>query len=237
MAGRASLALGVDAAGRRGWVGVVVGAGGFVSATVHPTLGGLIAEVDATVDGVVRSVGVDIPIGLVAAGQRVADREARAFVGSRRNSVFWAPHRDALGFASQAEANVHLESIGMPKASAQAMALVPRIREAADVAAGDRRVVEVFPEASFRLLAGDELRTSKKTASGSLHRLALLAAADPPIALPADLGAAGAVGLDDLFDAGAAAWSAWRVAHGRAVPLGDPDERDPVTGHRVAVWV
>ena len=234
------VALGVDAAGPHGWAGVVVGAGGFRAALVAPTLAGLIAEAEADLGVPMAVVGVDIPIGLVEAPRRHADVAARAYVGARRSSVFWTPHRAAIDAADQAAANVVLGELGMPGVSAQAWNLVPRIRDAAAVAAADDRVVEVFPEASFRAMAGTDLAHGKKVAAGALQRLALLASADPPIVLPSDpavLGPAGSVALDDLFDAAAAAWTAWRVAHGLAEALGDPAERDASSGRRIAVWV
>ena len=233
-------ALGVDAAGRHGWVGVVVDDGGFAGAHLAPDLADLIAAADAaagSAGGRIAVVGVDIPIGLVDGPRRAADAAARTFVGIRRSSVFWAPHRSAAPFTSQAEANAHLAAIDMPMLSAQAFGLMGRIRETAAVAVDDDRLVEAFPEASFRQLAGADLPHAKKSAAGTIHRLALLASADPPIVLPASLGPAGRVPMDDLFDAAAAAWSALRHAHGCAVPLGDPDELDPVTGRRIAVWV
>lgn len=237
---RAPWALGVDAAGAHGWVGVVVGGSGFQSALVHRELGELVAAADARASAAgthVGAVGVDIPIGLVDGPKRSADVAAKAFVGPRRSSVFWAPHRSAAHFTDQASANAHLGSIGMPKLSAQAMGLMGRIREAAAVAARDERIVETFPEAAFCQMGGAHLAHYKKTAAGAIARLSLLAAADPAVVLPADLGDAGAVPLDDLFDAAACAWSAWRVVHGQAVALGDPGEVDPVTGRRIAVWV
>lgn len=232
-------ALGVDAAGRFGWVGIVVDDRGLVGSLLAPGLQALIEAADAAApaEDPIASVGVDIPIGLVDGPKRTADVAARAFVGPRRSSVFWAPHRSALAFTDHAAANAHLASIGMPLLSAQAMGLMARTREAAAVAAGDDRLIEVFPEASFRQLAGAGLAHAKKTAAGALARLALLASADPPIVLPSDLGPAGAVPLDDAFDAAAAAWSARRHALGRALALGDPAEVDPCTGRRIAVWV
>lgn len=233
-------ALGADAAGGHGWVGVLVSASGFQAALVHRDLAGLVAAADAmaAAAGVrVGSIGVDIPIGLVDGPKRASDVAAREHVGPRRSSVFWAPHRSALGFTTQAEANAHLASIGMPLLSAQAMGLMGRIREAASVAAADERVVETFPEASFRQLAGAGLSHAKRTAAGALHRLALLRAAEPPIELPVDLGPAGSVPIDDAFDAAACAWSARRLALGLAIALGDPAERDPATGRRIAMWV
>ncbi|MFN8017222.1 MAG: DUF429 domain-containing protein [Acidimicrobiales bacterium] len=236
----AQAVLGVDAAGRHGWVGAVVDGSGLVGAHVAPALGDLIADVEATLGAPLAAVGVDIPIGVVDAGRRQADVAARAFVGARRSSVFWTPHRAALAAGSQAEANAVLRRLGVPGVSAQAWHLVPRIREVAVVAASDDRIVEVFPEASFRAMAGADLPHGKKVAAGALQRLALLAAAEPSIALPADpvaLGAAGRVALDDLFGAAAAAWSAWRsgVRDG-ASALGDPAECDATSGRRIAVW-
>ncbi len=244
-AGAGSVAgLGVDAAGAAGWVGVLVGPAGFVAALVDADLARLVARADqrARGDGLeVAAVGVDIPIGLVAGARRAADVAARTFVGVRRSSVFWAPHRCVLdrGFDDQATANAALGEMGVPKVSAQAWNLVPRIAEATALAVDEPRLHEVFPEASFRCMAGTDLALPKRSAGGALARLALLTAASPSIRLPADpavLGDAGAVALDDLFDAAAAAWSAERIAEGVAEALG-AGERDPVTGHPIAVWV
>lgn len=234
-------ALGVDAAGRHGWVAVAVDASGFAGAHLAPTLRDVIAAADADAlragpGAAIAAVGVDIPIGLIDGPQRAADRAARAFVGPRRASVFWAPHRSALGFTDQASANAHLAGLGMPKLSSQAMGLMARMREAAALVVDDPRLVETFPEASFCQMAGRHLPHAKRTAAGAVDRLGLLAAADPPLRLDGDLGAAGVVPLDDLFDAAACAWSAWRVVRGEAVALGDPDEVDSATGRRIAVW-
>lgn len=228
--------LGVDAAGRHGWVGVALVADGPALAVVHRELAGLIEAAEAAVGALAR-IGVDIPIGLVQAPRRAADVAARAFVGRRRSSVFPAPHHDVRDARSQAEANEVLAAAGLPLLSAQAANLLPRIREAAAVAAGDERVIEVFPEASFAAMAGHELAHPKRTASGALERLRLLERAEPAVVLPEELGPAGAVPLDDLTDAAAAAWSAARAAAGAALALGDLDERDVATGRRIAIWV
>ena len=230
-------AMGVDAAGRHGWVGVVIDADGFLSAHVAADLEGLIALGDGAGATPLARVGVDIPIGLVDGPRRSADVAARAFVGPRGSSVFPAPPRRARHHESQAAANAQLAAEGMPMLSAQAAALLGRIREAAEVAMVDARLREVFPEASFRQMAGAGLAQPKRTAAGALHRLELLAATDPSILLPNDLGAAGAVPLDDLFDAAAAAWSSLRCAFDRAIALGHPEEVDLDTGRRIAVWV
>ena len=229
-------AIGVDAAGRAGWVGVVVDEAGFVAAHVHLGLVDLLAAAEAGLGRRLDAVGIDIPIGLIDARVRSVDVAARAYVGPRRSSVFPAPHPAVLHLDDHAEVNRTLVALGWPRISIQAFHLFPRIREAAALGA-DRRVFEAFPEASFRALAGRVLASSKKTWNGQAERRSLLRAADPPIDVPAALGPAGAVPADDVLDAAAAAWSAQRFATGRAEPHGDPGEIDPTTGRRVAMWV
>ncbi len=226
--------LGVDAAGRHGWVGVVVDDGGFVAAHLAPTLAELIGAAEAG-GGRVDAIGVDIPIGLVDGPKRTADVAMRAYVGPRRSSVFPAPHPAVLHLDDYDEANGVLRSMGLPAISRQGFGLFARVREAAVVAA-DPRVVEVFPEASFRAMGGSFLRSSKKSWNGAADRISRLAGADPSIRVPDDLGDAGDVVADDVFDAAAAAWSAWRVASGGAIRLGDA-EVDVATGRPIAVWV
>ena len=164
--------LGVDAAGKYGWVGVVVDDEGFVGART-----GSLPELIGWAEPV-AVIGVDIPIGDVAGGVRRADVEARRFVGPRGASVFAAPPAEALGAPSCAEANATLRTLGVPMLSRQAWALVPKMAETAAVAALDPRVVEVHPEVSFRALAGEPLRWSKKSWNGLLLRRRLLAEAD-----------------------------------------------------------
>jgi predicted RNase H-like nuclease len=227
-------ALGVDAAGKRGWVGIVVDEAGFASAHVATALAALIA--DAEQAGAVDTIGIDIPIGLVDGPKRTADVAARTYVGPRRSSVFPAPHPDVVHLTEYHEVNELLRSRGQAAVSRQAFGLYARIREAAELAA-DPRLLEVFPEASFRAMGEAIVASSKKTWNGAADRVARLAAASPPIVLPPDLGDAGDVAADDVFDAAAVAWSALRCATGQAFALGDPDERDLVTGRRIAVWV
>jgi predicted RNase H-like nuclease len=86
------------------------------------------------------------------------------------------------------------------------------------------RVFEVHPELAFWAMNGGEPLTLPKKVKGRPHedglslRRALLAAAGFPLA---ELGEtryrAADVGADDLLDACACAWSARRIAEGRAV--------------------
>jgi predicted RNase H-like nuclease len=218
--------MGVDAAGRIGWVGIVIDESGFVDAGAGP-LADLIRWAEP-----VAAVAVDIPIGNVPGGARLADVEARRFVGVRRSSVFSAPAIDALQAASYGDANLALDARGAPRLSQQSWALVPKIREADAVANGDVRVFEVHPEVSFRALAHKPLAWSKKSWNGLLHRRRLLAEAG--IDLPEALPGIGGVGADDVIDAAVAAWSARRFARGEARSL--PDPAQVVGNQSIAIW-
>jgi len=227
--------LGVDAAGRHGWVSVVLDdEGSFAGAHVHLTVVAAIAAAERQLGTPLAVIAVDIPIGLVAGPSRAADRAARTYVGPRRASVFPAPHPEVVHFDDYAEVNRRLVSLGLPRQSRQGFGLFARIREVAALAT-DARIVEAFPEASFTALGGQHVAASKKTWNGARQRHRLLAAARPPILLPDDLGPAGSVPLDDVLDAAACAWTARRVADGTAEHLGDPAERDAVTGREIVV--
>jgi predicted RNase H-like nuclease len=96
------------------------------------------------------------------------------------------------------------------------------------------RIIEVHPEVSFRELAGAPLEYGKKTYNGTMMRLKLLERAG--IDIPAELGSVGGVALDDVLDAGAAAWTAARYVQGeaRSLPPSADWQRD---GERViAIW-
>lgn len=213
--------LGVDAC-RAGWVAVAPDDTG-VRAYVSADLATVVAQADG--DGPVAVVAVDIPIGLPDDGRRRADVLARDRIGPRRSSVFMTPVRDALEAADHAEAvriNRRLAGEGV---SIQAYALRRKLLAANDwVATADRTVVEAHPEVSFAHLAGAPLATRKATWAGAEQRRRLLATAG--IRPSGDLGLSGAdVGVDDVLDAAAAAWTARRVLTGLALSVPDPPER------------
>jgi predicted RNase H-like nuclease len=229
--------LGVDAAGRWGWIGVVADADGFVAAEVAATVLELIERVEQrNEEQPLAVIGVDIPIGLADAPVRRVDPLMREHVGPRRASVFAAPHPSIIDLDDHAEAVAVLRAQGLPGISRQGFNLIPRIREVAGLAS-DPRVVEVFPESSFRALAGAPVGATKKSWGGMTERRRLLADADPPLRIPDDLGPAGRVPVDDVLDATAAAWTSWRVAKGSAERFGDPAQSDAATGRPIAVWV
>ncbi|MGI8792611.1 MAG: DUF429 domain-containing protein [Acidimicrobiales bacterium] len=217
--------LGVDAAAKHGWVGVVCDDDGFREAHI-----GSLAEI-VTRSEPISVVAIDIPIGNVPGG-RAADKEARRFLGPRRSSVFATPPAIAAAPASYAEANALLADLGLPKMSRQAWALLPKIVEAATLAAADDRLFEVHPEVSFCEMAGEHLRWSKKSWNGLQSRRTLLAAAG--IDLPDVIESVGAVASDDVVDAAAVAWTALRIARGAARSLPDPPQT--FGGRAVAIW-
>lgn len=215
--------VGVDAC-PGGWVAVRWDADGSTSAEVWAGFGQLLRATDVSV------VCVDIPIGLPTSGSRPSDVLARRRIGPRRSSVFPAPLRATLDVESYAEARAVSRAIHGKALSAQAWALLPKIREVqtAIEQGTTATVVEVHPEVSFAAMAGDVLHHSKHGAQGLAAREALLRLAGiTPPACPRHAAA------DDLLDACAAAWSARRVALGTAERL----PADPSNQPAPAIWV
>lgn len=227
-----SRVLGVDAC-KAGWVGVVLHDRALV-VYVAESIEALVAE--AEMDGHLAVIGIDIPIGLPDTGRRQADVLAYKLVGPRRSSVFMTPVRAALEAGSHAAAvKVNQECTGAG-VSAQVYALRAKILEVdVWVRRAERRVVEVHPEVSFARLAGSPLPDGKRTWAGMHHRRRLLAEAG--VHLADDVGEAGRHAyVDDVLDAGAAAWTAARVASGAATPLPNPPVKH-TDGWPAAIWV
>jgi predicted RNase H-like nuclease len=204
---------GVDGT-KGGWVAIVLEDGALADDFLLRPV-----ETDFAELSEVEVVAIDIPIGF---GPREADRAARLFLIGSANVVFTTPPRDILEapFAP---------GLGV---SAQAHALGSRIVHVTDLARRDTRFREVHPEVSLRAMnGGRQLGHRKKSAAGALQRLELLRGAG--IELTA-LDEAGPAPLDDVLDAGAAAWSAHRIATGSAKSLPHPPEE--LDGYPVAIW-
>src|SRR5712671_8049369 len=167
-------------------------------------------------------VAVDMPIGLVdehEPGGRDVDRAARVELGPKRNSVFSAPPRCALGSRTLGDARRHGARLTL-----QTLNLLPRIEDVDGVMTSglQSRVFEVHPELSFAAMNRDDpVREPKRSAAGAKERRALLQRAG--VVVPER--PAGAA-LDDLLDACALAWSAHRVARGAARRLPDRPAHD-----------
>ena len=148
---------------------------------------------------------IDVPIGLLDAGPRRCDVQARSLIGARRSSVFPAPSRRLLRQRRYAgQCSVQLWNI-LDKIREVDTAMKPSLQ---------RRVREAHPEVSFALLNGGPLRFAKKRPDGEEERRGLLR----PVfgELPLVLEAA----RDDVLDAYALLWSAGRVARNEARVLG-----------------
>lgn len=227
--------MGVDGC-RAGWIGIALTEAPAVPPRAYcaASISDLVAE--ASQDGALAVIGIDIPIGLAEAGHRSADLLARKAAGPRWPSVFMTPVRAALEqheYAAAAAVSRRLTGDGI---SRQAFALREKILEADRwVRQAGCRVLEVHPEVSFAELAGQHLRTRKPTWAGMVQRRRLLAAAG--IAVPDDLGPAGELArVDDVLDAAAVAWTASRAARGAARSLPDPPEPGS-DGLPCAIWI
>jgi predicted RNase H-like nuclease len=229
--------IGVDGC-RGGWVVAVVDAPGMETR---------FALVEC-LDDVLRvarigraTIVIDVPIGLPDAGPRLCDVEARSLLGRRLGaSVFPAPCRVALrGVNDYDRASRLNHRASGRRLSKQSFHLLSRIAHVDGILgpALQRAVREGHPELIFRLLAGRDLAHGKKTPDGQQERQLLLEAAGlrlDPHAARLRLGASQA-GLDDILDAAACAYAAWRVAEGRAFALPAATEQRDARGLRMEI--
>jgi len=166
--------------------------------------------------------GIDMPLGLLAAGWRDADTLARRALGRRGVTVFAIPPRPVWECATYAAANRACRELTGQGLSVQAWGLRRKIAEAEEYRrrAAAPPLYEVHPELSFTAMAGTPLAEGKHAMAGRSVRRELLAAAG--LTLPPRVAGAAE---HDLLDAAAVAWSARRIADGRAVTLTSPAQR------------
>ncbi|MHA7871285.1 MAG: DUF429 domain-containing protein, partial [Hyphococcus sp.] len=220
--------LGVDGC-RAGWAAVRLSlTSGETSAAVVPDFAGLLAGPGAQA----AMIMVDMPIGLADAGRRACEQAARQVLKPHRhNSVFSAPRRPMLSFATYAEANAWGKAQGAAAGgglSKQAWMITPKIREidAAISPADQKRLGEGHPEVAFwRLNDRAPCRHPKRTPEGAAERLVLLRrhglaqAAQHVETLKQAIGAN--IARDDVYDACALALTAKARLEDAAVRLGD----------------
>src|SRR5437016_6414156 len=131
-----------------------------------------------------RLVVVDIPIGLLEKGTRMADSAARQLLKRRSCCVFTAPTRPMLLCASYAEAKACRLSVDGKSLSKQSWAIMPKIAEV-DILVdrhAQTRVREGHPEVSFaQLNLGRPLQASKHSSEGQRARIALLSEHFPDV--------------------------------------------------------
>ncbi len=190
-------------------------------------------------------IAVDMPIGLPPLSGRLTEREVRARLGARQSSVFSVPSRAAVMCEDYVDAcRANLASSDPPrKVSKQIFHIFPKMREVDRVMtpALQQRVLEVHPELAFWAMNGNAPLALPKKVKGRSHdpglalRRTLLAAGGFPLAaLPAASYRRADVGPDDLLDACACAWSARRIAEGRAVRF-PADPPQDARGLRMAI--
>jgi len=185
---------------------------------VHQTLAGVL-DGDRRDEAAV--VGIDMPLGLLESGWREADRAARGLLGPRRSSVFAIPPRVVWEQASYQAAGQRCRELTGQGFSIQAWGLRAKLLEADRYRDSCRHpLYEVHPELAFCVMAGAPLAHSKHTTDGRELRRELLSRAG--ISLPPIPRAP----VTDTLDAAAVAWSAWRIATGRAAVIPDRPQQD-----------
>ena len=224
------IAVGIDACSK-GWIAVVLRDDAAPEAVFLSKL----SEIRQSIPDA-ELLAIDIPIGLLSDRQRKADAAARKFVGPRASSIFSTPVRPAFEAENYLEANrISIErcNLGITK---QAFALRKKVLEAdAWLPDAPCDVREVHPEVSFRELFDAPVQSTKKSWAGMLERREALES------VGIDLGhvardVAVLAGVDDMLDAGVAAWSARRILAGGGRSLPDPPEEGP-DGRLIAIWV
>ncbi len=238
--------IGVDGC-RAGWIAVIVRCANFNEAEVRVfrSFAGILAHAPAQ-----SLIAADMPIGLperTIKGGREPDWAAREFLRPHQVRIFPVPSRRAVyacgeGFAQVCA--VSRETSDPPRApSKQLFGILPRIQEIdlclRKFPALRERVFEVHPEVSFKVMNDNEPLASKKV-KGRLNlpgielRKELLAKEGFSLSFLDQKPPRGS-GLDDFYDACACAWSANRIAHGKArvFPASPPLDREGIVQ---AIW-
>ena len=186
-------------------------------------------------------IAIDIPIGLRNTGARTCDRLARKFIGPRASSVFPAPIRPVLEIDDFSRANKLARSIHGKGMSKQTVAIMPKIRKI-DKELQSRSTLrnltyEVHPEVTFRAWLGKDVEFAKKGKDGFDLRSRLVEEFFGRTAFQyvRESAPKSVVADDDILDAFAAVWSAWRILAGISLTLPEPHEIDTL-GLRMGIW-
>lgn len=172
-------------------------------------------------------IAVDMPIGLPERSGRAPEREVRARLGERQSSVFAVPAEKAVYCAEYPEAcRVNLLHSDPPKkVSKQCFHLFPKMREIDGLIAPrhQSRIFESHPELAFWVMNGETpLSLPKKMKSqpypeGLDLRRSLLRRHGVPVDGLSHEYRRRDVGPDDLLDACACTFVAWRILNGRSI--------------------
>jgi predicted RNase H-like nuclease len=215
------LFVGIDGC-RGGWLAVHWDGTAESFPVVH-----FLSNIDELKLSTIRVCAVDIPIGFMdvaVPGGRDAEKLARKFLKGKSSSVFSSPSRKALEAKDFEEAlsinikNSHPPGIGLSRQSA---ALIPKMSEVDRFMSPEiqDQIFETHPELAFAIMNGNlAVQSKKRRMIGRKERLELLLGNGFPsdkLLIPANTPRIWS--QDDLLDACACAWSARRIAEGRAV--------------------
>lgn len=178
-------------------------------------------------------VAIDIPIGLLDAGARLCDTQARQLLRrGRANSVFPAPIRPVLQAGSPAEASQLRQAVDGKRMTLQSWGIVRKVREVDETLRANPeladRVREVHPEVCFYFMTGRRaLQFAKKRTKGREERSRALRPHFGDV-LGEAVSALRSEGcaVDDVLDAFAALWTAQRIVAGKATRVPDQPGRD-----------
>ena len=216
---RSRLVAGIDGC-PAGWIAVLWDGGDHLTSRLCPTFTEVIA-LPAEV------IAIDMPIGLPERSGRPPEREVRARLGARQSSVFAVPARDAVYCADYREAcRINLLHSDPPKkVSRQCFHLFPKMREidALIEPSHQSRIYESHPELAFSVMNGEAPLPLPKKVKGSpyppgldLRRSLLRQNGLPVDSLSPDYRRRD-VGPDDLLDACACTFVAWRILNRRSI--------------------
>lgn len=221
--------VGVDGC-KDGWIAVVLR--GFEISTFF------LERIDVLGDTVTDAsvIAIDIPIGLLSEGLRKADVEGRKELGRRQSTLYVVPAREALEAATHEAATRISKARSGVGISRQSFSLKSKIFEVERwLDDAPCPVYEVHPELSFKEMTGSVVDSSKKTWAGMTIRRQALSREGIDLDT-ASRQVADRVAVDDMLDAGAAAWSAKRIYEGTARSIPRVPEPSP-GGRAIAIWV
>ena len=180
-------------------------------------------------------VVIDIPIGLVETGFRLADKQARAFLKSRGCCVFNAPLRGMLKCADYRAACNLGQQIHQKGISIQTWAITQKIKEVDEAISfmSQSVVREGHPEVSFAVMNGGSAVSFKKaSAAGREVRMELLSAHFSGVKSTIQKHS----GLrEDVIDAYAMLWTARRIRDRAALSFPEISDSDS-RGLSMQIW-
>jgi len=179
----------------------------------------LIESLDSIYDFTKKSavVGIDIPLELHEKGTRMAEKEARVFLGRRASTIFSPPAIKTLNAKTYEEAcRINYNEEGK-KISKQTWYILNKIKEARKIyldKASNKKLFEIHPELSFMAMNRMQvLIDSKKTIEGRKKRLKLINGHYPSFSFDDVRGKFSSkdVADDDILDAIAVLWSTQKI--------------------------